>query len=159
MTQLNLSNSSTSGAELSAFRSAQSALARKPLPGPRWVWPGVAALAVAAVAYLVAGTSGEHVSHRAASSPSAEGASPEAPNPTTTTVAALEPVAPVAAPTQPPASAPVNELAASPAKAEVEPAKASDDGKQALASASAITKQKVRGSAHRAKRKRSARAD
>jgi len=57
MTQSNLSNS-TSVPEHSAFQSAQSALARKPLPGPRWAWPGVAALAVAAVAYLVAGTSG-----------------------------------------------------------------------------------------------------
>jgi hypothetical protein len=159
MTQFNLSNSSTSGAESSAFQSAQSALARKPLPGPRWAWPGAAALAVAAVAYLVAGTSGEHASHRAAPSPSAEGAPPEAPGPTTTTVAALEPAAPVAAPPDPPASAPVNDLAASPAKVEAEAAKASDDSKQAVASASVTTKKKARGNAHRAKRKRSARAD
>jgi hypothetical protein len=161
MTQSNFSNS-TSGAEPSAFQSAQSALARKPLPGPRWAWPGVAALAVAAVGYLVAGTSGEHPGHRAAPSPSAESAPPEAPSPITTTTAALEPTAPAAAPATPPeAPAPtaVNDLAASPAKAEAEPTKASNDTEQAVASASTTTKKKVRGAAHRAKRKRSARVD
>jgi hypothetical protein len=168
MTQSNFSNS-TSGAEPSAFQSAQSALARKPLPGPRWAWPGVAVLAVAGVAYLVAGTSGEHAGHRAAPSPSAESAPPEAPSPITTTTAALEPTAPAtppaapaAAPATPPAApapAAVNDLAASPAKAEAEPTKASNDTEQAVASVSATTKKKVRGAAHRAKRKRSARVD
>jgi hypothetical protein len=161
MTQSNLSNS-TSSTQHSAFHSAQSALARKPLPGPRWAWPGVAALAVAGVAYLVAGTSGEHSSHRAAPSPSAEGAPSEASNPVTTTTAALEPAAPAAAPTQPaaaPPPAPANDLAAAAPKAEAEPAKASDDTEQAVASASGTTKKKARGGAHRAKRKRSARAD
>jgi hypothetical protein len=157
MTQFNLSNS-TSGAEHSAFQSAQSALARKPLPGPRWAWPGVAGLAVAAVAYLVAGSSGEHAGHRPAPSPSAESAPPEAPNPVTTTVAALEPTAPTTPPAAP-APAAVNDLAASPAKAEAEPTQVGNDTEQAVASASATTKKKVRGAAHRAKRKRSARAD
>jgi hypothetical protein len=156
MTQFNSSNS-TSGAEHSAFQSAQSALARKPLPGPRWAWPGVAALAVAAVAYLVAGTSGEHAGQHP-TPPAAEGAPPEAPNPVTTTVAALEPTAAAPAPTTPPASpapAPVNDLAAAPPKAEAEAAKASEDAAPAVASASASTKKKARGAAHRAKRKRS----
>jgi hypothetical protein len=159
MTQSNVSES-VSDAEQSAFQSAQSALAGKPLPGPRWVWPGVAALAVAAVAYLVAGTSGEHAGHRAAPSPSAEGASPEAPNPATTTAAAAEPTPPAAAPSNPPAlpaPAPVNDLAASP-KAEAEPAKASADTEQVVASASAIIKKKARGAAHRGNRKRPPRA-
>lgn len=163
MTQPNLSNS-TSSTEHSAFQSAQSALARKPLPGPRWAWPGVAALAVAGVAYLVAGTSGEHTSQRAAPAPSAEGAPSEASNPVTTTTAALEPAAPAPAPapTPPaaaPAPAPANDLAAAAPKADAEPAKASEDAEQAVASASAVTKKKARGGAHRAKRKRSARAD
>jgi hypothetical protein len=156
MTQPNLSNS-TSSTEHSAFQSAQSALARKPLPGPRWAWPGVAALAIAGVAYLVAGTSDEHTSQRAA--PSAEGAPSEASNPITTTTAALEPAAPAPAPTPPaaaPAPAPANDLAAAAPKADAEPAKASEDTEQAVASASAVTKKKARG---RAKRKRSARAD
>ncbi len=159
MTQSNLSNS-TSGAEHSAFQSTQSALARKPLPGPRWAWPGVAALAVAAVAYLVAGTSGEHAGHRAAPSPSAETAPPEASNPASTTVAALEPAAPAATPTGSPASSvtapPVNDLAASPTNGETDPAKADSASEPAVASAPASTKRKARGAARRAKGKRAA---
>jgi hypothetical protein len=164
MTQPNLSDSTNGAEQHSAFHSAQSALARKPLPGPRWAWPGVAALAVAGVAYLVAGTSGEHAGHKPAPSPSAEGApTEEAANPVTTTTAALQPAAPEAAPTTPPAApappapAPASDVAAAPPKAEAEPAKPSDAAEAAVASAAPTTKKKARG--HRAKRKRSAPAE
>lgn len=157
MTQPHLSNA-TNGAEHSAFQSTQSALARKPLPGPEWAWPGVAALAVAAIAYLVAGTSGEHAAHSPppsapAESPPAEAASPT----TTTTVAALQPPAPApaAAPTNPPAPAPADVAAPAP-KPEAEPTKARDDSEHAVASSSALTKKKLRGAAHRSIKKRSA---
>lgn len=165
-----------SGAQRSAFSSAQSALARKPLPGPAWLWPGLAALAVAGVAYLVAGTSdGGHASHRAAATPSAEGSAPSAEGaappaegaapaaegatpPTTdgptTTTAALQPAAPGADPASPPAAA--ADPAAEPAKEEAEPAKANEATEQAVASA-APTKKKARG--NRAKRKRATKAE
>jgi hypothetical protein len=176
MTQSNLSHS-PNGAEHSAFQSVQSALNRKPLPGPRWAWPSAAALAVVGVAYLVAGTSGGHAAHRPA--PSAESAQPEASSPTTTTTtAALQPAPPHAAPGDAPAPAPANDVAASAAKgeaqgkgeaqanAEAQPnaeaqakgdaAKASDDTGPAVASASTASKKKARRAAHRGSRKRSA---
>jgi hypothetical protein len=168
MTQSNLSHS-PNGAEHSAVQSVQSALNRKPLPGPRWAWPSAAALAVVGVAYLVAGTSGGHAAHRPA--PSAESAPPEASSPTTTT-AALQPAPPQAAAGDAPAPAPANDVAASAAKGETQgkaeaqangeaqakgdAAKASDDTGPAVASASTVSKKKARRAAHRGSRKRSA---
>lgn len=166
MTQSNVSNP-TSGPEHSAFRSAQFALARKPWPGPPWAGPAVAALAVAGVAYLVASTTGGHAAPRAAASPSAEIAGLDGSNPAASATAP-EPTPPVAAPSSPatpPAAAPANDLAAAPANAAAapasaaaEPAKPSDDAEPAVASATAITKKKARGAAHRGSRKRSTRA-
>jgi len=170
MNPFNVSQS-TSSAEPSAFQSAQSALARKPLPGPRWAWPCVAALAVAGVAYLVAGTSGEHTTHRAALTPSAESTPPEGSSPAPTTAAATEPTRSTAAPASPAAPAPANdtataaangnaaapagENAAAPAQAEATPAKPSDGSEQKVASAAPVSKKKARGARNRSNRKRS----
>jgi hypothetical protein len=164
MTQSNVSNP-TSGPEHSAFRSAQFALARKPWPGPPWAGPGVAALAVAGVAYLVASTTGGHAAPRAAAAPSAEIAGLDGSNPAASATAP-EPTPPVAAPSSPatpPAAAPTNDLAAAPAGAAAAPANAAEpakpsDAEPAVASASAVTKKKARGAAHRSNRKRSTRA-
>jgi len=159
---------STNGAGYSAFASAQTALARKPLPGPIWAWPIIAAVAAAGLVYLVTSGSPEHAAPRAKqeSAAPAEGeaaaaavtpAPPSEPSPApaaSTETPAAAPAAPAEAAA---VAAPANDgAAAAPA---AEPAKASDETAQAVASASAPTTKKKSRGARKASRKRTAQVD
>jgi hypothetical protein len=139
--------------ERSPFQSAQSALARKPLPGPMWAWAGLAAVAVSGLAYLVTRGPAEHAPRAAAQVSSAE---PDAPNPEVATAAASGPSpSPAEAPA---AAAPENAApngGAAPPAAEPEPAKASDGAADVVASNTPVTKKKAR-TTRRSSRKRSA---
>jgi hypothetical protein len=152
MNQSNLSQSPI-GAEHSAFQSAQSALTRKPLPGPTWAWPVLAAVAVAGLAYLVTRAPAEHVAQRPAEPAVIASAEPAAPSP------ALAAATPPAEPTPPAASsAPAPAPSAAP-PADAPAAKASDDSAGAVASAAPATKKGKRAATHRASRKHSARTN
>jgi hypothetical protein len=163
MNQFNVSPTDTS-AQHSAFHSAQSALTRKPLPGPIWAWPVLAAVAAAGLVYLVTRGPGEHAAARPAA-PSASAAA-DAPNLiVASAVPASEPAPAFSAPTlapSPSSAAPVDAApkgdAASSATSDTS-AKASDGSQGAVASASPATKKKGRASAHRVTRKHSARAN
>ena len=148
-----------SGAEHSAFQSAQSALARKPLPGPRWAWPVLGVVAIAGVAFLVTGTSGDHPAHRAPAPEAAESASAEAPPPTPAPAPAPDPAPPAAAANPPAATASPAANDSAPAAAATEPAKSGDASDDAVASAPAGKKKKARSVAQRANRKRATRTN
>ena len=158
MNQSNVSHAS-SGPERSPFQSVESALNRKPLPGPTWAWAGLAAAAVCGLVFLVTRGPAEHRPH-AEKLASTESAEPAAPN--AAPVAAAEPApsptppvsdapAPAPAPSAAPADVPASDAPA--VASDATPAKAGDD---VVASAPVATKKKGRG-AHGG-RKHSARA-
>jgi hypothetical protein len=158
-----------SGAEHSAFQAAQSALTRKPLPGPIWAWPVLAAVAAAGLVYLVTSSPPGHVAQRpaepastvksevAALTPEPAAAAAPAANPAATAEASASAAAPTP-PGAPPADAPKDGATAA-ATPDTASAKASDDSPAAVESASPATKKSKRAAARRASRKHSAKAN
>ena len=135
-------------------------IAREDVPGPSWPWSAVAALAVAGMAYVVGGASGEQVAQRTARSPSTEVARLEASKAASIRAPLPQPAAPVSAPVNSPApspAAPPDARSAAAPQVETAPPRASDGRERAVASAPARLQKRMRGSAHRGSRKRSVR--
>lgn len=139
-----------------AFQSTQSALTRKALPGPTWLWGVIGAAAAAVLAWVVTGTTSPAPSKHAANTAQLEAPAEPA--------AAAE--ATPGAPTPPPEPEPAA-VAAAPAPAAEAPAAAADDGEKAAPAAAEEesaakpertkkAKTKKRGRATRASRKRAA---